>query len=323
MKMSNKRGFTLIETIITLVIMAVLTTLAARTIQQAFRAKAKIEDQIDLVSQVKDALRMFERDVNLAYHYLDIEKEFKESYQESIKKKCQTPGPGGGRPGGGGAGGEGGAGGGGNPGGGAGANNEICKTPGYDKAYLVKTENRIDPTTQFEAKEDSLNFVTSNSVRFVKDSPQADFGEVGYFVDSCKNRPDKQFASGKCLFRRFSPIVDKDVTKGGTATQLLTDVTEFKLKYYSKPQKDWRGDWNSKEDGGDPNTKGRYPEAVEVNLTIEPPMKSAQQKDKKKKVSIQMIIPIHFPNNREAKGGANQNANPNGNPNFMPPTEDF
>lgn len=307
----KNRGFTLIETIITLVIMAVLTTLAARTIQQAFRAKAKIEDQIDLVSQVKDTLRLFERDVNLAYHYQDLEKELKEDLQKDINKKCQpqqqgqpqgqqpgqgqptpTPAPQGQQ----------------QPG------TTICKTQGYDKAYLVKTENRADPTTHFVAKENALNFVTSNTVRFMKDSPQADFSEIGYFIETCKNRPDKKFESGQCLFRRFSSLVDKDVTKGGTATQLIADVTEFKLKYYAKVQKDWRNEWNSTDDGGEASTKGRYPEAIEVNLTVEPPAKSASgnAKGKKKKVSIQMIIPIHFPNNKET------NENPNAQ-NQIPP----
>ncbi len=176
-------------------------------------------------------------------------------------------------------------------------------TPGKSGNPYFKTENRIDPVTQFEAKEDQLHFVTLNAARLIKDSPQAEFGEVSYFVDSCVYRPDKKFEAGKCLFRRFSPIVDKDVTKGGSATQLIPDVTEFNLKYYSKIQKDWRKDWNSKEVGSDINTKGRYPEAIEVNLTVEPPMKSASKtrsSTKKKKISIQMIIPIHFPNNKES-----------------------
>lgn len=304
--MSKNRGFTLIETIITLVIMAVLTTLAARTIQQAFSAKAKIQDQIDLVGQVKDTLRLLERDVNLAFHYQDFEKETKENLQKDINKKCQpqqqqgqqgqqqAQGQQQGQQQN-------------QPQAQQGAN-PVCKTQGYDKAYLVKTENRSDPVTQFVAKENSLNFVTSNSVRFMKDSPQADFGEVGYFLEACKNRPDKKFESGQCLFRRFSPLLDKDVTKGGSVTQLISDVTEFKVKYYSKLQKDWRDDWNSNDDGGEAMTKGRYPEALEVNLTVEPPVKSASAnaKGKKKKVSIQMIIPIHFPNNKET------NENPNG-----------
>lgn len=285
----NRRGFTLIETIITLVIMSVLTIMAARTIQQAFRAKAKIEDQIDQVSQVKDTLRMFERDLNLAYHYQDLQKDLAEELQKAQKqaKASGTPTP------------------------------SVTPTPAYDQFGnisaqggnpFLKSENREDPTTHFVAKENEIHFVTMNSIRLLKDSPQADFGEVSYYVESCKNRADKQFSAGNCLFRRFSPIVDKDVTKGGLPTQLLTDVTEFKMKYYSKTQKDWRDDWNSKNDG-DVQTKGRYPEAVEVNLTTEPPVKNPNANKKKKKISIQMVIPIHFPNNKENDDKTNPTTN--------------
>ena len=84
--MKRNFGFTLIETIITLMIMAVLTLMAARTIQQAFRAKTKIQNQIDQVGQVKDTLRLIERDINLAYHYLDLEKDLAEELQKMQKK---------------------------------------------------------------------------------------------------------------------------------------------------------------------------------------------------------------------------------------------
>ena len=273
----KSRGFTLIETIITLMIMAVLTLMAARTIQQAFRAKAKIQDQIDQVGQVKDMLRYFERDVNLAFHSQDLQKDLDEEIKKSQKNTKTT----------------------GTPQYDANGNLISPQNPSNPNAPNTKDENRISPITQFIAKESEIHFVTMNTVRLIKDSPQADFGEVSYFLDTCKNRVDKKFEAGNCIFRRFSPIVDKDVTKGGTSTQLIADVTEFKLKFYSKVQKDWRNDWNSKEDSGDANTKGRYPEAVEVSITVEPPLKTATKTQKKKKISLQMIIPIHFPNNKE------------------------
>jgi prepilin-type N-terminal cleavage/methylation domain-containing protein len=286
----RQRGFTLIETIITLTIMAVLTVFAARTIQQAFVARAKIQDQIDSVGQVKDVLRMIERDINLAYHYLDIELEQEKELKRLKNKKTTataTPQPD--------------------------LNPDPIpeeNPPGSPQSGGL--ENRIDPTTHFVGKENEIHFVTSNVVRFMKDSPQADFGEVSYFVDSCRIRPEQKFESGKCLFRRTSPIIDKDVTKGGASTQLLADVTEFKLQYYSRLQKDWRKDWNSKAEGGDTNTRDRYPEAVEVNLTVEHTSKKMNNKEgKTKKISIQMIVSVHNPNNKEPASNPNAAGNTN------------
>lgn len=289
-------GFTLIETIITLTILAFLTMMAARTIQQAFRAQVKIQNQIDQVSHVKDTLRLMERDINLAYHYIDLQKDIADELNKMQKKQ--------------------------------GTNNNSTFPPNNPNPLspppppgspasnnpFLKTENRVDPITQFIGKEEEMHFVTLNTVRLVKDAPQANFGEVSYFLNTCKNRADKKFESGKCLFRRTSPLVDKDPTKGGAATQLLPDITEFRLRYYSKLQKDWRKDWNSKEDVGDTNTKGRYPEAVEISLTVETQPKDPK-KEKKKKISIQMVVPVHFPNNKDPnqQNGANP-LDPFGNP---------
>lgn len=283
----SAQGFTLIETLLTLMIMAFLTVMAAQTIQQAFRAKAKLESQIDTVSQVKDALRLMERDINLAFHYIDLEKEISEELKKSQKAPQAV---------------------------GAGDPGSEPQPPELQNNNNGNGEsanpNRIDPTTQFIAKPDQMHFVTMNTVRLMKDSPQADFGEVSYYLSECKNRPDKKFESGQCLFRRTSPVVDRDPTTGGTAVQLLPDVTEFSLKFFSKVQKDWRDDWNSKTDGGDINTKSRYPEAVEINLTVEPPSADPNNEKKKKKVSLQLIVPVHFPNNQETKTDENQ-ASPN------------
>lgn len=84
---SKQFGFTLIETIITLTILAFLTMMAARTIQQAFRAQVKIQNQIDQVSHVKDTLRLMERDINLAYHYLDLQKDIADELNKMQKKQ--------------------------------------------------------------------------------------------------------------------------------------------------------------------------------------------------------------------------------------------
>lgn len=81
-------GFTLLELIIAIAIFAVLTAFVAQSIQNGVRAKQKVQTQIDEVSRMRDALKLMEKDLNLAYHHLDWEKEL----QAIVKKKSQTPG---------------------------------------------------------------------------------------------------------------------------------------------------------------------------------------------------------------------------------------
>jgi prepilin-type N-terminal cleavage/methylation domain-containing protein len=65
-------GFTLIEIMVALSILAVMTVLTAGAIQNAIRSRAKTTGLIARESAVRDALRVIERDVNCAFHYRDI-----------------------------------------------------------------------------------------------------------------------------------------------------------------------------------------------------------------------------------------------------------
>jgi hypothetical protein len=50
------------------------------------------------------------------------------------------------------------------------------------------------------------------------------------------------------------------------------------------------------------NTRGRFPEAVEVSLSIE-----REFDGKPRTYSMQLVVPIHFPNNPSSKSGGLSN----------------
>lgn len=267
--MRKNSGFTMIELMITITILSTLTVLTAQAISQAIRAKVKLQDQIDDVSRMRDAVRLVERDINLAYHYRDIEKEL-----ENILKKKNNP-------------------------------NQPNPVPGQPTPVpppeRIEVE-RQDPETHFVGSGESVNFVTLNNARTVRNTRQADFVEIGYALKDCKNLRDDK-GSSKCLWRRSSPHVDDDVTKGGVEVVLLENVSEFKLRYIGKGKQDWGSDWRTDEQG-DGASKGKFPQAVEVSLTVE-----KKNKAKGKKYSMQVVVPIHFPNNPEEASNAQGNQN--------------
>ena len=86
--MRNSRGFTLIEVMIVLVIMATLSILSSQSIQQAIKNKIKLQTQVEDMSQVRDALKVIERDVNLAFHYTDLETELKDVFMTGRVCAC-------------------------------------------------------------------------------------------------------------------------------------------------------------------------------------------------------------------------------------------
>lgn len=260
----SQSGFTLIEVLITVGILATMTILATQSIQQGIRSKVKIQEQIDDVSRMRDALRLLEADINQAYHYRDVEKEI----TDLMNKKNQVPG--------------------------APAAVQPPSIPNPDDA------KRFDPTTNLIGTEDTLNFVTMNNARMIRNMKQADFMEVGYSVKSCKSLSGEQ-SSSKCLWRRTSSWVDEDVALGGDEVVLLENISDFKFRYIGKGKDDWVSTWRT-DSGGDAATKNKFPTAVEISMDLE-----RGPGPKKKKYSMQIVAQIRFPNNEEASSNANAN----------------
>ena len=265
----SQRGFTLIEMMIAVAILATLSVLAATSIQQAIKSKAKIQGKIDDVSKMRDVLRIMERDVQLAYHYRDIPKEIedlvKKKNKQDKEKKDKDKDP---------------------------------KKPNPEETEPPETPEQIeappvDPSTHFIGEENQLHFVTMNSARMIRNAIMADFIEVGYFLKECSIGGERT----NCLYRRNANYVDQDPTKGGTEFPVLDNVTEFQLKYIGKGKQDWVNSWKT-DKGGDAATKNNFPTAVQISLTVE----KGKDSTKKKKYSMQTTVGIHFPNNKEESG---------------------
>lgn len=282
----KSRGFTLLELLIVMTIMGTLMVYTTTAIKQALRSKVKIETQVADFSQIRDALKILERDINLAFHYSDIELELQKKIKDERKKLItgttttlpggqpfQPPPPPPIDP------------------------NSNPALQGLDEngcygstdPLCIKSESRVDPTTHFIGKENSLAFVTMNASRIREDKPQADFIKVGYSLRSCK-KPGDQGKGSNCLLRRNSSIAEGDVTKGGEEIILLQDIQEFKFRYLGKGKQDWVTDWNSIQ--GDAATKDKFPEAVEISVTV-----AHGEGEKVRKISMQIVSAIRFSNN--------------------------
>lgn len=253
----NQKGFTLLEILIAVGIFATLSAYVAYAIQNGVKAKVRIQAEIDASSRMRDALKLMEKDINLAYHFLDWEKEV----QELMKKSLKTSPP-----------------------------------PQPNGAPVITEVQRLDPTTHFVGKVDSLNLVTMNNAKFQADKKVADFVEIGYELKSCKSTDGK--TNSQCLWRRQSGPVDLDVTVGGERLVLLENLTELKFRYLGEGQTEWKEEWSSLSSNAD--QKNFFPQAVEISMTT-------QKDEKAKKYSMQIVANIRFPNNRKPVSSPNNN----------------
>lgn len=231
MSANDRRGFTLIEVMIAIAILAVLATLTAETIQRSLKVKKKIQDDIDREATVRNAMRLIEKDINSAFHYRDLSYEMKlEVQRQSQPLQPGQPAP--------------------------------PPTPPPEPGSAEAPPKKL---TQFLGEEASLHFTTLNHVRMRKDAKESDQAEVGYFLENCKNRVTDK--ASQCLKRRTNFIIDEDVSKGGPETTLIENVTDFKLKYLGKGKEDWVSSWRTDE-RGDAVTQNNFPQAVQVLLTV-------------------------------------------------------
>lgn len=268
--MTNRKetGFTLIEVLIAMTILAVLSVFTADSVQRSLRMKAKIQKDVINESKIRNAIRVIERDINLAFQYRNIDYELRQALRKNLASGAAT------------------------------SNTTGPLTPGVPPTNTEEELKAPKVLTGFVGENSSLHFTTLSHVRLSPDSKESDQEEVGYFVAGCPSSPllgTSGVNTGNCLFRRSSPYLDGELEDGGTSVPILSNVKKFNLRYIGQGKQDWVSQWRS-DDLGDDATKGKYPQAVEVELEVDFDGKA---------LAINTVVPLRFPNNRKKTGDAN------------------
>lgn len=311
---ARQRGFTLLEVVIAITLLAFISVYTAQTIQSAIKNRAKMKKDIAKASAVRDALAVISRDVEKAFHHRPIHAELynlafeerirraEEKEKSSTGKDAQKPQTGTGtntNP---------------TPSDTQKQNNSNNTNPtGQKVSEQLKAEyKKKDPPqlTQFIGEKETLNFTSLSHIRTRQDSPSSDQAEIGYFVRDCRPRLNKEKKS-KCLWRRVSPILDDKVEEGGEETVLLEDVDRFELRYLGPGrEEEWVDNWKT-DQRGDAITQNKFPYAVEITLGIRD-----RSVDKDKAYTVTSVASLRHPNNfepspKEQQEQAKENANKN------------
>ena len=207
----RRNGFTLVEVLIAVMIMAILSMLTARTIQSATTVKKKIQTGLDQQSALRNVLAVMERDISLAFHYRNINYEV----QFAIKQKHDQQ--------------------------------KLQQGITADQLEDLPVPPQF---TQFEGEGSRLALTSLAHVRIQPEAKECDQMEVGYELRGCKSvfKPD---AEGQCLFRRISKDIDKDVWKGGNDSAILEGVTSLCFRYFGDGKDDWVDTWKTGEGADD------------------------------------------------------------------------
>jgi prepilin-type N-terminal cleavage/methylation domain-containing protein len=267
-------GFTLIEVMIAMAILAVISILSAQTMRAGIQDRETVSNEISSDSKVADALRIIRTDINAAYHFRDI---FVTIANNAAKPDAAAPPPGGAPPG---------------------APPPPPPPPATTGGAPAPTPRPTPPeVTGFIGDSESMYFTTLSNIRTLQDSQVSDQAKIGYYVKSCKaHEPGNKVVEAKCLYRSISPYLDEEIDKPGEETVLLEHVDKFKLRYVgpgrgTTTEIEYVDSWKTGKNG-DAITKANFPYAVEVTLSIDD-----KDNPKSKRVTASALIPIRFPNN--------------------------
>ena len=268
----GQKGFTLIEVMVALAILAGLSLLTAQAIKSAIDNKSMMSAEINRDANLADAIRVIRNDIANAFHFRDVHVTL---LNEAMKAPKVTPTP---------------------TKDGAPPPPPPPPPPPVDPNQQPQATPRPTPVdvTGFVGDSQSLYFTALTNVRTIRDAQESDQVKIGYFLKSCKSHGTKG-GSSQCLFRATSPYLDEEVEKAGNATMLVENVVEFKLRYLGPEREEYVEQWKTGKNGDD-ISKNNFPYAVEVTLTLQ-----NKNDPKDKPVTQTVLAPLFFPNNPPKK----------------------
>lgn len=284
MKSRRQAGFTLLEVLISVTILAFISVFTAQSLRRSSQYKIKIQKDVDHRSQVRATLRLIERDVNTAFHYRGASWRIVAAIQQMMEANKNNQN---------------------NP-----QQPQQPAQPGQPPAAAPATPP-LPPyprPTRFIGKESTLSLVTLSNFRTIVDSPISDQMLVSYRIDGCPAKPQALGAKpqeGKCLFRKTSNWIlnDENVSNSGIFkdTALVDGIKELKFRYFGAGRDEWVNVWQT-DQGGDALSQNKFPEAVEISIT--------SVRDNKE-LTLSTVARLRFPNNSTpAEDAANNGGNP-------------
>lgn len=277
-KPNSEQGFTLIEVMVALLILAGLSVLMAQSVRSGLQNRQKVQRQIAEESIVRDAMRLIASDIGAAFHHRDYTVATYNKILELRKKKVSpsaTPAPTV-----------------------AGAAPPPPATPAQPDP-LAKATPLPSPQqlTAFVGNGEQLTFTARNHVRRFLDAKESDQATIFYFLKSCRSGENNKYYSS-CLVRleRTEPTnefplspADEDDSQ---AQVLVPYVTEFKLRYIAAGMSDYTDTWDSRSESTNSVTRGNFPDAVEVTLAVH------NKEDANSKLkSLTWLAPVRHSNN--------------------------
>jgi prepilin-type N-terminal cleavage/methylation domain-containing protein len=265
---TGEEGFTLIEVMISILLLVMISIAIYQATTQTFKYRAKIINEGDFYGGIRLAMGLMDRDVALLFSPVNLNpKNFKTTttgtgtdpnaasgftasgFPTARKSTGAASGASA-----------------------AQAAQDATQLEELTRSDLGQVSDYWLPATDLSAIRPSRFFGTENSIRFVsashqrvyKDTPDSEFAKIVYELQSEKT---PEIEGTKILVRTEDPNVFDDVSKKSPNLKsypLLPGVKSFSFRYYRKDKKAWEHTWDSNRD----DMKGLYPDLIECTIEV-------------------------------------------------------
>lgn len=236
---SPNKGFTLLEVLIAIMILAFISIAIFQTTTRSFELREDLKSESTFYNEIRLSMNIIDRDVAMLFNPLLM-----------VPETSASPNP-----------------------------SQAQQQVVYNEEEFGRSIHFWGPPDRhgirpmrFQGREDQMSFVALSNVRVYKDSPEAEFSAITFKLDDDPkaNDPDEGAVGGKILVKTASPNAfeeDEDKDKYKKIYPLMRGVQRLVFSYYYKEKDRWESSWDSDK----PDFKNIYPDAIKVTIEVKGP----------------------------------------------------
>jgi general secretion pathway protein J len=238
--LGNSRGFTLIEIMIVMAILAFISMGTYQATLETFKLRDSLSAESDFYNELRFSMNVVNRDVTLLYSPLIM----------------KPPGP--------------------SPSPGVVANPPQPQLAQDSASESTFWSPPIDATgirpSRFQGTDVKMSFISASHIRIYKDARETELAKISYELE--KDAGNTDVPDAMVLVKHESPNVFEEDERKDTQTHiypLLHGIKKLKYRYYNQDKDHWETTWDS--DSQDQHNI--YPDQIEITIEIGGPQKQS------------------------------------------------